>query len=162
AHFTKAVELDPEFALAYSGLGVAYLNYVLKGIGGAEYYKPAKEALDRALELQPTLVEPRVRLIYIDLINGASDVARTEVRRLLGRAPNDPSVHSPAAYVYRLSGQYELALREWDQFLRLSPADTVFAAYNRARIYIYQDELEKAEEELERGLASEPNHALLR
>jgi serine/threonine-protein kinase len=162
AHFAKAVELDPEFALAFSGLGVAYLNYVLKGIGGAEYYKPAKEALDRALELQPTLVEPRVRLIYIDLINGASDVARTEVRRLLRRAPNEPSVHSTAAYVYRLSGQYELALREWDQFLRLSPADTVFAAYNRARIYIYQDELQKAEEELERGLASEPNHALLR
>jgi serine/threonine protein kinase len=160
--FAKAVELDAGFALAHSGLGIGHLNYVLKGIGGAEYYKLAKEAFDRALALEPTLVEPRVRLIYIDLIEGASDVARTELRRLLRRAPNEPSVHSAAAYVYRLSGQYDLALREWDQLLRVSPGDIVFAAYNRARIYIYQGEYRQAEEELNRGLASEPNHALLR
>lgn len=160
--FKRAVELDPNFALAHSGLGVCYLNYVIKGIGGDEHLALAKQSFERALTIEPRLIEPRVRLIYIYLIEGDSDVARHEVRRLLGRAPNEPSVHSTAAYVYRLSGQYDLALREWDRFLKLSPSDIVFASYNRARIYLYKRDYEKAEEEIRRGLALEPNHPLLR
>src|SRR6185436_7479401 len=81
--FSKAVELDPNFALAHSGLGVCQINYVLKGMGGIEYYAKAKEAFDRALEIDPKLVEPRVRMIYVDLIEGRSDVARREIRRLI-------------------------------------------------------------------------------
>ncbi|HWP44011.1 MAG TPA: protein kinase, partial [Blastocatellia bacterium] len=40
-YFKRAVEIDPSFALAHSGLGVCYLNYVLKGMGGGEYYGEA-------------------------------------------------------------------------------------------------------------------------
>ena len=32
--FTEALERDPNFALAHSGLGVCEVNYVLKGMGG--------------------------------------------------------------------------------------------------------------------------------
>lgn len=160
--FTKAVDLDPNFALAHSGLGVCDINYVLKGIGGKEYYAKAKKAFDRALDISPKLVEPRVRMIYIDLIEGRSDLARQEVRRLLRHAPNEPSVHAAAAYVYRLSGQYERALDAWDRFLKISPTDIVYASYNRARMYIYQKDYAKAEAELARGFAFEPHHPNLR
>jgi eukaryotic-like serine/threonine-protein kinase len=81
---------------------------------------------------------------------------------LLRRAPNEPSVYSVAAYVYRVSGQYEKALGAWDRLLKISPTDLVYASSNRARIYIYQHDLDKAEAELEKGLAFEPNHPLLR
>src|SRR5206468_3330330 len=108
--FEQGIAMDADFALAHSGLGVCYLNYVLKGIGGLEYYTKAKAEFNTALTLDAKLIEPRVRLIYIDLIEGNSEIARQEIRRLLRRAPNEPSVHSAAAYVYRLSGQYEKAL----------------------------------------------------
>ncbi len=160
--FTKAVDLDQNFALAHSGLGVCDINYVLKGIGGKEYYAKAKKAFDRALDIDPKLVEPRVRMIYIDLIEGRSDLARQEVRRLLRHAPNEPSVHAAAAYVYRLSGQYNRALEAWDRFLKISPTDIVYASYNRARMYIYQKDYAKAEAELARGFAFEPHHPNLR
>ncbi|HVG17826.1 MAG TPA: protein kinase [Blastocatellia bacterium] len=160
--FGKASELDPNFALAHSGLGVCHLNYVLKGMRGLEYYAKAKEAFDRALAIDPKLVEPRVRLVYIDLIEGRSEVARQEIRRLLRRAPNEPSVHSAAAYVYRLSGQLERALEEWDRLLKISPTDVVFASYNRARIYIYQRDYARAEAEIAKGLAFESHHPMLR
>jgi serine/threonine protein kinase/tetratricopeptide (TPR) repeat protein len=160
--FTEAVERDPSFALAHSGLGVCEVNYVLKGIGGLEHFHKAKECFDRALELDKNLVEPRVRMIYIDLIAGRSEEARQQIRRLLRRAPNEPSVHSVAAYVYRLSGQYERALAAWDRLLKISPTDIVYAASNRARIFIYQRDYDKAEAELAKGLAFEPNHPLLR
>lgn len=160
--FTEAIERDPSFALAHSGLGVCQVNYVLKGMGGVEHYHKAKECFDRALELDKNLVEPRVRMIYIDLIAGRSEEARQQIRRLLRRAPNEPSVYSVAAYVYRESGQYERALAAWDRLLKISPTDIVYAASNRARIFIYQRDYDRAEAELAKGLAFEPNHPLLR
>ena len=160
--FKKAIELDPEFALAYSGLGVCYANYVLKGLGGIEYYKLAKDALERALDIDRRLIEPRVRMVYIDLAEGETRSARREVRRLLALAPNEPTVHSAAAYVFRLCGRYEQALREWDKFLAVNPTDLAFASYNRARIYLYQREYARAVAEIEKGLAVEPEHPLLR
>src|SRR5215470_17919469 len=138
--FSKAVELDPTFALAHSGLGVSEVNYVLKGMGGLEHYSKARQSFDRALEIDSKLVEPRVRMIFIDLIEGRGDEARHEIRRLLRRAPNEPSVHSTAAYIYRLAGQYNLALEQWDRLLKISPTDIAYAAYNRARLYIYQQD----------------------
>jgi len=160
--FTEAIERDSSFALAHSGLGACEVNYVLKGMGGLEHYHKAKECFDRALELDKNLVEPRVRMIYIDLIAGRSEEARQQIRRLLRRAPNEPSVHSVAAYVYRVSGQYERAIAAWDTLLKISPTDIVYASSNRARIFIYQRDYDKAEAELAKGLAFEPNHPLLR
>src|SRR5262249_17799448 len=142
--FEKALDMDADFALAHSGLGVCYLSYVLKGIGGIEYYTRAKAAFEAALSLDPNLIESRVGLVYIELIEGRSDAARQEIRRLLRKAPNEPSVHSASAYVYRLSGQYEKALEQWAQLLKISPTDVVIASYNRARIYTYQRDWARA------------------
>ncbi len=160
--FENALDMDADFALAHSGLGVSYLNYVLKGIGGVEYYTRAKAAFEAALAIDENLIEARVRMIYIDLIEGRSDMARQEIRRLLKKAPNEPSVHSAAAYVYRLSGQYEKALEQWQQYLKINPTDIVFASYNKARIYVYQRDWAKAKNEIALGRAFEPNHPNLK
>jgi serine/threonine-protein kinase len=101
-------------------------------------------------------------MIFIDLIDGQSEQARQEIRRLLRRAPNEPSVHSTAAYLYRLSGQYDLALEQWDRLLKISPTDIAYAAYNRARLYMYQGDYAKAGAELAKGMAFEPNHPSLK
>ncbi|HEV8487204.1 MAG TPA: protein kinase [Blastocatellia bacterium] len=160
--FNNAIKQDPNFALAHSGIGVCLLEFVLKGMGGLDYFGRAKKSFQLALQTDSTLVEPRVRLVYIDLIEGKSERARAEIARLLRHAPNEPSVHSAAAYVYRLSGQYERALEQWDLLLRINPTDVVFASYNRARIYIYQHDYDKAGASIATGLAFEPNHPNLR
>src|SRR5262249_42995917 len=159
--FEKAIQVDQNFALAHSALGVCQINYVQKGIGGLEHYELAKRSFERALELDSKLVEPRVRMIYIDLTEGRSEAARKEIRRLVRSAPNEPSVYSVAAYVYRLSGQYDRALESWDRFLKLSPTDVVFASYNRARIFIYKLDYPKADAEIAKGTAFEPHHPML-
>ena len=43
-HFQRAIELDPNFALAHDGLGASYVNRVFKGFGGAEDYERAEVA----------------------------------------------------------------------------------------------------------------------
>jgi serine/threonine protein kinase len=41
-HFRRAIEIDPEFALAYSALGSSYVNRVLKGLGQAGDHDKAR------------------------------------------------------------------------------------------------------------------------
>jgi serine/threonine-protein kinase len=101
-------------------------------------------------------------MINIELIEGRSEEAREQIRRLVRRAPNEPSVYAVAAYVYRVSGQYERALQAWERLLKISPTDIIYATSNRARIYIYQQDYDKSEAELQKGLAFEPNHPMLR
>jgi serine/threonine-protein kinase len=56
--YQQAIALDPKFARAYSGLGTSLI--VLPGYSSVSVdsvYAPAVAAIDRALELDPTLVE---------------------------------------------------------------------------------------------------------
>jgi TolB-like protein/predicted Zn-dependent protease len=56
--FLKAIELDPNFAEAWAGLGDAYRHQVpYGGVPGYEAFPRAEEAIVKALELNPDLAE---------------------------------------------------------------------------------------------------------
>src|SRR5262249_6307334 len=62
-HFQRASYLDPSFALAHSGLGSAYANRVIKGFGDSGDHALAQEAFDKALDLDPHLLEARMHMV---------------------------------------------------------------------------------------------------
>ncbi|MBL8149571.1 MAG: protein kinase [Blastocatellia bacterium] len=158
--FQKAIGLDDKFALAHSGLGTCYVRYVLKGIGGASYYELAEDEFNNALQLDTTLVEAQLGMVYISLLKGHKARAREQIKRLLKNAGNDSSVHSTAATIFRLDGLYKQALHEYGQMLKMNPNDIVVVSYNRARLFLYQQLYDRAIDELEAGLAIEPSHCL--
>ena len=161
-HFERAAYLDPSFALALSGLGKAYANRVIKGTGEPGDYDAAKEAFDKALALDPDLLEARRHMVLIHLWHGEKARARETAEQLIREAPNDPGVHFQRGVIARLDGEYEKALRCFERMARLSPADRVVAGYNRARIFMYQGRFDEALTELEQGAAVEPDHPLIR
>ena len=161
-HFQKAVELDPKFALAYSGLGSCYVNRVLKGLGESDDYEKAENAFNKALALDPKLLEARMHMAFIYLNSGEKPKAREEVERLREEYPNDVGVQFVRGVLARLDGEYERALRSYDRMVRLNPAERVVASYNRARIFMYQQQYEEALAELDLGAAIEPDHPLIR
>jgi serine/threonine-protein kinase len=57
---------------------------------------------------------------------------------------------------------YEGALDEFSRALKLNPANAAIIYNHRARVYHYQNQIELAGDELEKGLALEPRHPLLR
>src|SRR5439155_8882777 len=69
-YFEHAAYLDPSFALAHSALGAAYASRVMKGFGEPEDHALAREAFDKALALDPHLIEPRMNMIFIYLSSG--------------------------------------------------------------------------------------------
>ena len=161
-HFERAIELDPDFALAYSALGGAYANRVIKGFGSIEDYALAERAFNRALDLDPNLLEARMHMVFIYLARGEKQKARAEVDRLSHEAPNDVGAHFVKGALHRLDGEYDEALSEFGRMLRLNPAERVVVSYNRARIFMYQGRLDDALMELEQGRAFEPGHPLIK
>ena len=47
-HFRRAIEIDPNFALAYSALGSCYVNRVLKGLGSGRRSRKGEECFSKS------------------------------------------------------------------------------------------------------------------
>jgi serine/threonine protein kinase/tetratricopeptide (TPR) repeat protein len=160
AHFQSAIQLDPNFALAHDGLGAAFVNRVFKGYGGAEDYERAEAAFNKALVLDPQIVEARMLMVFVLLWRGEKQKAREEVARMRREAPNEAVVHFVKATLHRLDGEYKRALHSYDRLVRLDPAAHVVASYNRALVFMYLGRFEDTLRELDK--AGEPDNPLVR
>ena len=161
-NFKKAIELDPHFAHAYSGLGACYANRVFKGLGEAEDYTHAEAAFSRAFFYDQNVVEARVLMVMIYLARGEKKKARSEIELLQKQFPNDAPLYFVKGVMHRLDGEYEESLKAFEKLSRLDPAARAVSAYNRARIFIYKQDYEQAIKELERGEKTEPDHPMLK
>ncbi len=161
AHFQRAVELDPSFALAHDGLGACYANRVFKGYGGGDDYERAEAAFNQALALDPQIVEARMLLVFVYLWRGEKQKARAEVARYQKQAAHEAVVYFVKAVLHRLDGEYDRALRSLDRLARLDPAAHVVASYHRALIHLAQHNTEAAQRELEHARASAADSPLL-
>ncbi len=157
-----AIGQDAPFAAAWSGLGITHLQYVRNGFGGHLHIIAARKAFDRALEIDPGSVEANLYRVYMLLSRGEKESARHGIEHLLHTAVNDAQVHIIAGITMRLDGLYEQALSQFNASLQLDPSNAPVIYNHRARVYQYQNQLELANDELEKGLALEPKHPLLR
>ena len=160
--FDRVVQSNSAFAPAWSGLGITHLQYVRHGFGGHMHVMAARRALDQALDLDPGSVEANLYRVYMLLSRGEKESARHGIEHLLRTASNDWNVHMVAGITLRLDGVYEEALDQFNQSLKLNPSNAPVIYNHRARVYQYQNQLELAGKELEKGLTLEPRHPLLR
>jgi serine/threonine-protein kinase len=96
------------------------------------------------------------------LSRGEKESARHGIEHLLQSAANDWNVHLVAGLTLRIDGLYEEALDQFNTSLRLNPANAAIIYNHRARVYQYQNQLELAGDEIEKGLTLEPRQPLLR
>jgi tetratricopeptide (TPR) repeat protein len=161
-NFKNAIDLDPHFAMAYSGLGACYANRVFKGLGEAEDYTYAETAFSKAFFYDPNVVEARVLMVMIYMARGEKKKARSEIELLQKQFPNDAPLYFVKGVMHRLDGEYEESLKAFEKLSRLDPAARAVSAYNRARIFIYKQEYDQAIKEIERGEKAEPDHPMLK
>ena len=159
-HFERAIQLDPNFALAHDGLGACYVNRVFKGFGGSEDYERAEAAFTKALAIDPNILEARMLMVFVYLWRGQKQKARDEVERTRREAPNEPVVHFVKGLLHRLDGEYGRALRSYDRLVRLDPAAHVVASYSRALVHMYMGHFDDTFREL--NTSGDPDNALVR
>ena len=160
--FERVTAQDASFAAGWSGLGFTHLQYLRYGFGGHMHVIAARKAFDRALELDPGSVEANLYRVYMLLSRGEKESARHGIEHLLHTAANDAQVHLVAGITMRLDGMYVEALAQFNASLQLDPSSAPVIYNHRARVYQYQNQLELANDELEKGLTLEPQHPLLR
>ena len=92
-YFNQAIDKDPGYALAYSGLADAY--GVLSSYGGDPNDVDPKSyaAAEKALELDPTLARPHAILTGKNLYKWDFSGAEAEFRKALELDPSDATVH---------------------------------------------------------------------
>src|SRR6267378_209476 len=124
----RAVELDPEFALGHAALGECYAVRGLKWWGGPEVVEPALACAQRALDLEPNLLD--------------AQLARAFALRVRG----DPEALTWAAFVYLTLGKPEQAAAILEPVLERHPRNYRAAAYLSAACELLgrSDEVERS------------------
>ncbi len=160
--FDSIVKQDENFAPGWSGLGITHLQYARHGLGGQMHVLEARRAFDKALTLDPGSAEANLYRVYMLLSRGEKESARHGIEHLLQTAGNDWNVHLVAGITLRTDGMYEEALDQFNTSLRLNPSNAAVIYNHRARVYHYQNQLELAADEIQKGLTLEPRQPLLR
>lgn len=144
-YFKQAVELDPMYAQAWLGLANARFRIPIAGEAPPlEYYPAAKDAANRALEIDPTLAEGEAILGWIAHWFDWDWVAsKTHFQRAIQMDPNDVESHIGYAHLLSSSGQYEQARAEVWRARELNPLHPIAAALE-IRFLMELGQVEKA------------------
>ena len=160
-HFERAVQLDPQFAVAWASLSVARVYLYVELDRSPQRLEKAKEALDRALQLQPDLGEAHfAQGMYRYRALRDYEGALASFEKAMKRSADRVSAIEFSAYVKRRQGKWEEALKLHDQSLELDPRNPILLS-EAALSYRGLRQFDKARALVERGLTIEPNSANL-
>lgn len=153
--YEKAVELDPRFALAYARLSRVHSRmYLFHYDRSDDRLAQAKRAVDKALELQPSLPEAHHSLgTYYWL--GYSDYERALREFAIAEAgrPNDSEIISARAVLRMRQGNLREALVDFEKARQLDP---VRSASSEAQVYVLLRDYPRAEALFDRAITLSP------
>lgn len=156
--FERAVEADPRYALAHSGLADVYLLLERYGVlAPGESIPRAKAAAARALEIDPSLAAPHASLAYAKMIGDWDrDGAEAEFRRAIELDPRYAPAHHWYAWFLSHLGRFDEAMTEIERALALEPLALITNA-NRGTVLYFSRRFDEAEGQLRSTLDLDPN-----
>jgi serine/threonine-protein kinase len=158
-YYQQAIELDPTYALAYSGIADAYA-FLASSTGGwapRDAYPKAKAAAEQALAIDDTLGEAHTSLGFYDLLYAWDfDEAGREFRRAIELSPNYPNAHDGYGFYLKASGRHDEAIRECRRLRELDPLSP-FAHVSLGWAYYFARDNDKAIIECKKALELDQN-----
>lgn len=125
-HFERAIELDPQFAVAITGLANAYhLLYEYAGWTEAESLDPAMVLLDQALELSPDLGEAYMVRGEIYRHEDDLDAAVRDFERAIELIPGNATVYHWFSFIRAAQDRNDEAYALLQQAHKLDPMSPV-------------------------------------
>jgi serine/threonine protein kinase/Flp pilus assembly protein TadD len=160
-YFNKAVEKDPKYALAYSGLANSYLTLGANYLPAEETYPKASYFAHKALELNDGLAEAHyaaatTKYFYEHDLAGAEK----ELDRTLELNPNYAAAYSMLSHLRLTKGQTAEAIPLIKRALDRDPLSLLFNT-NLGYVYYYARQYNNALTQMMRTLELEPDAAFL-
>ena len=108
-HFRDALALDPDFALAHTGVARCYVHLGTFGrLRSEEAYPAAQDAAQRAIELDPEIAMGHVSLGLVRLLyDWDLASARSCLERAIELNPGSAEARHWAGYCYMASGHFD-------------------------------------------------------
>jgi len=153
-YFNQAIKLDPNYALAYSGLADSYNQFAAYGfISPAEAHPKAREAVTKALEIDELLAEAHSSLGYEKLrYDWDWAGARKEFARAIELSPNYGPAHQWNALYLAAVNRLSESLAEAIRARELDPLSPIFNRALGRHLYFarrYRESIESCRRALE-------------
>jgi TolB-like protein/DNA-binding winged helix-turn-helix (wHTH) protein/Flp pilus assembly protein TadD len=157
SYFEESIRKDPGFALAYSGLADSYVYLAFfRQLSPEGAYRPAKEALRKALELDDSIGEAHDTL---GLLSWRAEwnwnAAEQEFNQAIALAPSYSCAHEDRAVYLSFIGRRAEALAEIAKSSELDPGPS--SAMAESAVYYQLRDYESLVEAGRRGVVSYPN-----
>jgi tetratricopeptide (TPR) repeat protein len=155
--YKRAVELDPNFALAYAELALALSN-TGQNRPAAEYAKKAFELRGRVSERERFEISAR----YYRSATGEMDKLIEVAEQWKRTYPSNAIPHNLLALSYNIIGQYERVIEETREAIRLSKLKRFIGAYSQmSTAYLRLNRFDEARGVIEQAFAQNSDNTLL-
>jgi serine/threonine protein kinase/tetratricopeptide (TPR) repeat protein len=148
AYFKDAIDKDPAYALAYSGLADSYsLLGEMCAVRPHDSFPAARTYAEKAISLDDSLAEAHLSLGIVKLFyDWDVQSAEKELRRGKELNPSDPQIYHFYAHYLQFVGRLEEARNELKQALELDPTNLVVnAEFGYADHYMRREDAAIAE-----------------
>ena len=143
--FRRALELDPKFSLAWTGLANCYTKSISNyGIRPFAYFDTARVMAQKALTLDPESSDALESLGYLSFIKGDMNKAIDLVKLAVEKKPNNEQAVNVLGLLYREVGELDKAIGLFTKASKLNPLRIYVHLYNKGISYQYIGEYEKA------------------
>lgn len=154
--FSQAIEFDPSLAEAYQERGLSLLRKSLppisqQGIQWQQVHRVPQD-LEKAIELDPSIVDVRRKLIWIYRQRGNHEKVIEHTSAILETIPDDPCAKYYRARAYHGLERYELALSDLNALIERNYPEGSKYIIARAEIYNQLNEVDEAIEDYRRSI----------
>jgi len=161
--FKQAIELDPQFALAYALLGFTYFReWDLLWSEDPHTMTQATTLAQKALARDDSLPEAHLLSGFVYVLKGQLEQALAEGERAIELDPNCAWCHNDVADMLLFAGRPEEALGLVEKAMRLDPQDTAYFSFSLGWGYSLLGRYEEAVVAFKRVLTRNPDHLYAR
>jgi len=158
-YYDQAIELDPEYALAYAERAEAWM--ILGDLTGQRptAYPKARSDAEKAVAIAPALAEARAAIGFVRCFVGWKFAeGLSELKRAKELSPTNPTANDLLARIIVYVGRFDEAERQARQAVELDPLSTV-AQGNLARVLFYAGKLDEADAAARKAAELQPTGA---
>jgi TolB-like protein/DNA-binding winged helix-turn-helix (wHTH) protein/Tfp pilus assembly protein PilF len=156
-YFEQAIQIDPNYALAYAGIAHSYTALRARGyVAPLEGAQKMKEAVTKALELDDNLAEAHTAMGTYKITEFDWPGAEREFKRAIELDPNYPTAHLWYGFFLEGMGRQDENIAERKRALELDPLNLEINA-SLGSAYFYAGQYDKAIEQEGKALELNSN-----
>ena len=140
AHYSKAIELDPQMAVAYNNRGTVHSD--------SGDFELALQDFNRAIELDPDDAVAYMNRGLIHSDSGDLEIAICDFNKAIELDSRYITAYNNRGNAHIDNGDFQSALQDFDKAIELASDDDDFAYFNRGLAFLILGENDRAKSDL--------------